>query len=145
MSVSNRIEAEEGQLKSDGEIMEILAAFDLTGSFKAAAELVGCSHHTVAAHVAARDAGRPVAVSVRRPQLTDRFLEQIEEWVESSHGKIRADVVHEKLVALGYAGSDRSTRRAVSEVKKAYRLGHARVHRPWITEPGLWSPPTPPP
>ena len=23
-------------------------------------------------------------------------------------------------------------------MKKTYRLGHARVHRPWITEPGLW-------
>jgi transposase len=118
--------------------MEILAAFDLTGSFTAAAQLCGCSHHTVAAHVAARDAGRPVGTPHRRPQVTDPFLDKIEEWVESSHGKIRADVVHQKLVGLGYAGSDRSTRRAVTEVKKAYRLGHARVHRPWITEPGLW-------
>ncbi|HEU5456158.1 MAG TPA: IS21 family transposase [Nocardioides sp.] len=125
-------------MKSDGEIMEILAAFDLTGSFKAAAELCGCSHHTVAAHVAARDAGRPLGELNRRPQVTDSFLFKIEEWVESSHGKIRADVVHQKLILLGYAGSERSTRRAVAEVKRAVRLGHARVHRPWITEPGLW-------
>lgn len=125
-------------MKSDGEIMEILAAFDLTGSFKAAAELCGCSHHTVAAHVAARDAGRPVGAPARQPQVTDPFLDKIEEWVESSRGKIRADVVHEKLMGLGYAGSERSTRRAVAEVKRTFRLGHARVHRPWITEPGLW-------
>ncbi len=38
--------------------MEILEAYDLTGSFRDAAEFAGCSHHTVAAHVAARDAGR---------------------------------------------------------------------------------------
>jgi transposase len=125
-------------LKSDGEIMEILAAFDLTGSRRAAAELVGCSHHTVAAHVAARDAGRPVGTPVRRPQVTDPFLDKIEEWVEASRGSIRADKVHQKLIVLSYAGSERSTRRAVAEVKKTYRLGHARVHRPWITEPGLW-------
>ena len=125
-------------MKSDGEIMEILAAFDLTGSQRAAAELVGCSHHTVAAHVAARDAGRPVGTPARRPQVTDPFLDKIEAWVDASHGKIRADKVHEKLTALGYDGSDRSTRRAVAEVKRAYRLGHARVHRPWVTEPGLW-------
>jgi hypothetical protein len=31
-------------VKSDGEIMEILAAFDLTGSLRASAELTGCSH-----------------------------------------------------------------------------------------------------
>ena len=74
-------------MKSDGEIMEILAAFDLTGSFTAAAELCGCSHQTVAAHVAARDAGRPVGAQARRPQVTDSFLDKIEEWVDSSHGE----------------------------------------------------------
>jgi hypothetical protein len=30
-------------MKSDGEIMEILAAYDLTGSLRATAELAGCS------------------------------------------------------------------------------------------------------
>ena len=34
-------------MKSDGELMEILNAYDLTGSYRAAAELCGCSHHTV--------------------------------------------------------------------------------------------------
>jgi transposase len=129
---------EEGHVKSDGEIMEILAAFDLTGSQRTAAELVGCSHHTVAAHVAARDAGRAVGTPARRPRNIDGYLDKIEEWVESSKGKIHADKAHEKLLALGYAGSDRSTRRAVAEVKRAYRLGHVRVHRPWVTEPGMW-------
>ena len=118
--------------------MEILAAYDLTGSFSAAAQLCGCSHHTVAGHVAARDAGRPVGVPGRRPQAVDSFVDKIEEWVESSQGKVRADKVHDKLVGLGYAGSDRSTRRAVAKVKAAYRLGNARVHRPWISEPGMW-------
>ena len=65
-------------------------------------------------------------------------MEKVEEWVEASKGKIRSDVAHKKLLALGFAGSDRSTRRAVAEVKQAYRLGHARVHRPWVTEPGMW-------
>src|SRR5215207_7556033 len=128
----------EAKLKSDGEIMEILAAYDLTGSQRSAAELTGCSHHTVAAHVAARDAGRPVGVAVRRPRVTDPFLEKIEEWVDASKAKIHADKVHEKLILLGYAGSERSTRRVVAELKGAYRLGHARVHRPWVTEPGMW-------
>ncbi|SFJ35262.1 hypothetical protein SAMN05216561_12636, partial [Nocardioides psychrotolerans] len=43
--------------------MEILEAYDLTGSFRDAAELAGCSHHTVAAHVTARDAGRVSGVA----------------------------------------------------------------------------------
>ena len=67
-----------------------------------------------------------------------RILDKIEEWVEASKGRIRADKAHEKLLALGYGGSDRSTRRAVAGVKAAYRLGHVRVHRPWVTEPGMW-------
>lgn len=125
-------------MKFDGEIMEILAAYDLTGSLRATAELTGCSHHTVARHVAARDAGRPMAEPAYRGRVTDPFLPKIEEWVEASKGKIRADKAHDKLLALGYDGSDRSTRRAVAQVRAAYRLGHARVHRPWITEPGMW-------
>jgi len=62
----------------------------------------------------------------------------LEEWVERSRGRIRADVVHSKLVALGYAGSERTWRRAVAAVKAHYRLGRVRVHRPWVTEPGMW-------
>jgi transposase len=125
-------------MKHDGEIMEILAAYDLTGSLRATAELTGCSHHTVARHVAARDAGRPIAEPALRPRVTDVFLPKIEEWIEASKGRIRADKAHEKLLALGYAGSERSTRRAIAQVKAAWRLGHTRVHRPWITEPGMW-------
>jgi len=125
-------------LKSAEEIMEILEAYDLTGSFRDAAELAGCSHHTVAAHVAARDAGRVCGVAVVRPQLIDEYLDKVEEWVEQSVGKIRADKAHDKLLALGYAGSERTTRRAVAMVKKDHRAGRRRVHRPWVTEPGMW-------
>ncbi|WP_426004493.1 IS21 family transposase [Paenarthrobacter sp. NyZ202] len=125
-------------MKHDGEIMEILAAYDLTGSLRATAELTGCSHHTVARHIAARDAGRPIGEPAARDRVTDPFLPKIEEWVEASKGRIRADKAHEKLLALGYAGSERSTRRAVAQVKAAWRLGHVRVHRPWIAEPGMW-------
>ena len=63
--------------------MQILAAFDLTGSFRAAADLAGCSHHTVARVVAERDAGG-AAPRERRPRLIDEFLPKIEEWVENS-------------------------------------------------------------
>ena len=37
--------------------MEVLEAFDLTGSLRDAARLAGCSHHNVARYVAAREAG----------------------------------------------------------------------------------------
>lgn len=125
-------------MKSAGEAVEILEAFDLTGRLRAASELVGCSPNTVARYVRRRALGRPSAESVRRSQLIDPHLGKVEEWVERSHGKVRADIVHDKLLALGFEGSERTTRRAVARAKKAYAAGHRRVFRPWIPEPGMW-------
>jgi hypothetical protein len=131
---------QEGRVKSREEIMEILEAFDLTKSFRDAGELAGCSHHTVADWVAKRDAGVLAGEGpVRRERLIDPFMAKIEEWVERSNAKIRADVAFDKLEALGFDGSDRSVRRAVAEVKANYQHGRRRVYRPWIPEPGMWA------
>ena len=40
---------------------------------------------------------------------------------------------------MGYAGSERTTRRAVAGLKAAWQAGRRRVHRPWIPEPGMWA------
>ena len=119
--------------------MEILDAYDLTGSLRGAAGLAGCSHHTVKEYVETRAAGgKSLDQPAKRSQLIDGYLDKVEEWVDRSKGKIRADKVHAKLVWLGYTGSERTTRRAVAHAKAAYRVGHRRVHRPWVTEPGMW-------
>jgi transposase len=118
--------------------MEILEAYDHTGSYRAAAELVGCDHHTVRRYVQLRANGNPVPGQVVRPRAIDEHLEKIEEMVENSRGRIRADKVHERLRALGFTGGERTTRRAVARAKEAWRAGHRRVFRPWATEPGLW-------
>jgi hypothetical protein len=113
--------------------MEILEAFALTGSLRAAAELAGCDHKTVGHWVAARHAaGDGLAGAVRPRPVVDRFAAKIEELGERSHGKIRADKAHETLVAMGYMGSERTTRRAVADAKRRWRQGHGRRHRPWI-------------
>ena len=125
-------------MKSAEEIMNMLEAFDLTGSLRDAGELAGVSHHTVARYVAARNAGGLSDRYAPRPQLIDAHLAKVEEWVERSKGKVRADVAHGKLVALGFTGSERTTRRAVAVVKASYRVGRVRVHRPWVTEPAMW-------
>ncbi|MGI8627440.1 MAG: IS21 family transposase [Geodermatophilaceae bacterium] len=125
-------------MKSAEEIMEMLEAFDLTGSLRDAGELAGCSHHTVGRYVAARDAGGVCGRAASRPKLIDEFLPKLEEWMERSAGKVRADKVHERLVVLGYSGSERTTRRAVAHVRAAFKSGRVRVHRPWVTEPGMW-------
>lgn len=119
--------------------MEILEAFDLTGTLRGAAQLAGCDHKTVAHWVAARDAaggGLPIA-SRSRPRV-DAFAVKIEEWVDRSRGRVRADVCHQRLLAMGYLGSERTTRRAVATAKRAWRQEHGRRTRPWVVEPGLW-------
>lgn len=126
-------------MKSAEESMKILEAYDLTGSLRDAAELAGCSHHTVARYVAERDRGRAPGAAARRPQLIDEFLPKVEEWVDRSKAKIRADKVHKKLIAMGYRGSERTTRRTVAELKAAWHAGRRRVYRPWVPEPGMWA------
>jgi hypothetical protein len=74
-------------------------------------------------YVAAREKGRPVDGTVRRPKIIDPFLAKIEEWVDRSDGSVRADVVHERLQGLGFTGDERTTRRAVAEARDAWRLG----------------------
>ncbi len=58
--------------------------------------------------------------------------------MDHSHAKVRADVACERLLAMGFAGDERTVRRAVAEVRAAYRAGHRRAYRPWIPEPGMW-------
>jgi transposase len=128
-------------LKSYEEIMEILEAFALTNSYRAAGELAGCSHHTVEHWVTMRDMGLlPDGVTLpERPKLIDGFMPKIEEWVDRSNGKVRGDVVFKKLIPLGFEGSDRTVRRALAMVKLNWRAGRRRVYRPWVVEPGMWA------
>ena len=115
----------------------MLEAFDLCGSLRGAGELAGVSHHTVARYVAERDAGELAGGGPRRRgRIIDPWLPKIEEWVERSHAKIRADRAFDKLKALGFTGSERTVRRAVAEVKANHRRGRRRVYRPWIPRAG---------
>jgi hypothetical protein len=48
---------------------------------------------------------------VYRRQLIGEFLPKVEEWIDGSSGRLRAAVADDKLLALGFAGSERTTRR----------------------------------
>jgi transposase len=124
--------------KSGREIMEIFEAYDLTGTAWSAAQLAGCDAKTVARYVQVRDAGGNPLAKTARPKMIDAYLEKIEELVDRSKGKIRGDVVHRKITAMGYRGSERSARRAVADVKEAWQAGRRRRYRPWISEPAMW-------
>ncbi len=85
--------------------MEILEAYDVTGSLRGAAALAGCDHKTVAHWVRAREeAGGGLPVARRARPRVDGFAGKIEEWVERSRGKMRADKAHERLRRDGVYG-----------------------------------------
>ena len=110
----------------------------LTGSYRAAAELAGCDHHTVARYVKMRAAGQEPAARRHRERAIDAYLPKIEGLVVRSGGRIRGDVVHKRITAMGFPGSACSTRRAVNAAKTAWKAGRRRTYRPWIPEPGRW-------
>ena len=76
-------------MKKPEEVIEILEAFDLTGSLRQAAELVGCDHKTVGLWVRAREeAGGGLPVSRRRRPARGAFEAKVEELVARSRGKM---------------------------------------------------------
>ena len=101
-------------MKKPEEVMEILEAYDLAGTLRGAAQLAGCDHKTVAHWVAQREQGLVPKVERKRPAMETDFMRKVDELVTRSSGRIRADVAHGKLVALGYLGSPRTTRRWVA-------------------------------
>src|SRR3954454_15360972 len=85
-------------VRSAEEMMEILEAFDLVGTYRGAAALVGCDHKTGARLVELRDGaggGVPAAGPRARPAV-DRFAEKIAEWVDRSKASIGADAAHQR-------------------------------------------------
>jgi hypothetical protein len=48
-----------------------------------------------------------LAVERKRPVMEDSFAAKLDELIDHSHGQIRADVAHGKLVAVGSTSSGR--------------------------------------
>ncbi len=129
-------------MKDSNQSMEILEAYDLFGSYNEAARAVMCSPNTVKSLVVKRkngilsNRGRNVGHPTK---LTDVHKALISELVEKSEAQIRANVVHQRLLPLGYCGDERSTRRAVARFKTKWKLANQRVFWPWIPEPSKWA------
>ena len=116
-------------MKSSEKIKEILEAFDLTGGLRGAAQLAGCDHKTVAHYVALRDVGHCPGQWPAWVSSLDGFLDKIEEWVERSAGRIRADVAHDKLVAMGFTGSEPGFKESTQHRVVGLRVGDRSVLR----------------
>lgn len=121
-------------MKSLREQMEIVHAYELVGSYRAAAALCGTTHKTVKRVLHRRQAGQGPA---REPRARNTVGVQalIVEKVRASDGRISAKRLLPIAQAAGYTGSARNFRRAVAEAKAAY-MQQRRVYRPWLPVPG---------
>ena len=41
-------------------------------------------------------------------------------------------------MAMGFVGSECTTRRVVARLKREYFRSTHRIYKPWVTEPGMW-------
>jgi transposase len=116
--------------------LDIINAYEETGSLRAAAELCGTTHKTVKRMLARRAAGqRAGRRRAPRSGLAEPFTDLIYRKVKATDGRITAKRLLPVARAAGYTGSARTFRRAVAAQKALWRK-HRRVYRPWVPEPG---------
>lgn len=123
-------------MKTARDKLDIINAYEETGSYRAAAELCGTTHKTVKRIVDKHRAGQPLTVE-RDPVVRniDEFRDLVADRVDATRGRISAKRLLPVARAEGYDGSDRNFRRLVAEVKAEWRRT-ARVFRPWVQSPG---------
>jgi hypothetical protein len=108
------------------ELMEILEAFDLTGRLRSAAKLAGCDRKTVAHWVAGARCGWRRVAGVGAAAAAGRCARGEDRGVVDRNRRRILDVAHQRLVAMCDIGSERTTRRAVTEAKRRWRAEHWR-------------------
>jgi transposase len=118
--------------------MDMNAAYQEVGSFRAAAEICGTTDKTVKrAVIAAQMAEEPGSGGeVVVAHNYDPVAAIVAERVERTAGRITAKRLLPVAVAAGYAGSARNFRRAVAEAKAEWRRDHHRGRRPGVWAPG---------
>src|SRR4051794_5931809 len=125
-------------MKSGRTQVEIIALYQELGSFRAVASVVGCDHKTVKRYVqAAGDAGQ-LAPALTRARVTDDVIGVIAERIEQTQGRVTARRLLRIVRAAGYAGSERSLRRAGADAKKGgggEKAAGGRGHPPGVSGP----------
>lgn len=111
----------------------VVNLYEELGSFRAVAEIVGCDHKTVKAHVLRNAERQPL----QRGSVADPYREVIRVKLDATSGKITAKALFRALRAAGYEGSARTLRRAVAVERAAWwQSQQRRVYRPWQSAPG---------
>jgi transposase len=115
--------------------LEIISAYEQTGSYRAAAALCGTTHKTVRRVIERQRAGGVPPPRKARPKNTDAVMELVAERVRATDARISAKRLLAPARTAGYEGSARNLRRLVAAEKERHRRGR-RVYRPWVPAPG---------
>ena len=122
-------------MKSEREHMDMIAAYNDVGSYRAAAAICGVDHKTVKrAVLRQRSATSPKRAA--RQHNFDVVAEVVAERVGRTSARISAKRLLPEAKAAGYAGSARNFRRLVARAKRSWRSDHHRGRRPGVWAPG---------
>lgn len=116
--------------------MDIIAAYQLVGTYRGAAEICDTTHKTVKRVVERIEAGGERAVRAPRPANYEDVRDLVAQAVKAGHGRASAKRLLPKARIAGYAGSDRNFRRLVAQEKARYRRVNGRGRRPAVWSPG---------
>jgi len=117
--------------------MDMHAAYQEVGSYRAAAEICGTTDKTIKRAVEkARAAETTGTDDVAVAHNYDPVTAIIAERVAKTEGRITAKRLLPVVRAAGYSGSARNLRRAVAEAKATWRIDHHRGRRPGVWAPG---------
>ena len=117
--------------------MDMHAAYQEVGSYRAAAEICGTTDKTIKRAVEkARAAEAASSAEVAVAHNYDPVTAIIAERVAKTEGRMSAKRLLPVVRAAGYSGSSRNLRRAVAEAKAAWRIDHHRGRRPGVWAPG---------
>ena len=119
--------------------MDIVAAYQLVGSYRGAAEICGTTHKTVnrvIERTAVTAAGEHRPVRAPRPSNYEVVRVLVADSVTAGKGRVSAKRLLAKARAAGYAGSDRNFRRLVALERRRYRRVNGHARRPAVWAPG---------
>lgn len=116
--------------------MNIVAAYELVGTYRGAADICGTTHKTVKRVIERVDAGQGRPGRAPRPANYEGVRDLVGQAVEVGRGRVSAMRLLPRARAAGYAGSDRNFRRLVAQEKNRFRGERGRGRRPAVWSPG---------
>ena len=116
--------------------MDIIAAYQLVGTYRGAAEICDTTHKTVKRVVERIEAGGERAVRASRPANYEDVRDLVAASVKTGHGRVSAKRLLPRARVAGYTGSDRNFRRLVAQEKGRFRRANGRGRRPATWSPG---------